>query len=65
MLIRELRGGSLARRGLMVVGWMAGRVGLGIWLLLRRWGGLDVGGESVGEFGMQDVDIGRSSWSIR
>ena len=43
----------------MVVGWMAGRVGLGIWLLRRRWEGLDMGGKSVGRFGVGDVDIGK------
>ena len=43
---------------------MAGRVGLGIWLLRRRWEGLEVGGEGVGKFGVGDVDIGRFFWSI-
>lgn len=46
------------------VGWMAGRVGLGIWLLRRRWEGLDVGGRSVGRFGIGNGVIGRSFWSI-
>ena len=39
---------------------MAGRVGLGIWLLLRRWAVLDLGGKTVDEFGADDVDTGRS-----
>ena len=36
-LIRGLRGSFSVSRGLMGVGWMVGRVGLGIWLLLLLW----------------------------
>lgn len=41
VLILELLGSSLVSRVLMERGWMGGRVGRGIWLLLRRWVGLD------------------------
>ena len=43
---------------------MEGPVGLGIWLLRRRWEGLDMGEKSVGKFGVGDVEIRKSIWSI-
>ena len=48
----------------MAVGWMVGQVVLGIWHSLRRWEVLDTGGKIIGGFGGEDVDTGRSLWSI-